>query len=165
MRIFFDTEFIEYPNTIDLISIGMVRQDGKELYMISSEFDASKADEWVVENVLNQIGEDEPRHTMAEIKNAVREFVGDHDKLQFWANHSGFDWVVFCWIFGAMVDLPEGYPTYCNDIKQLEVQLGEPELPPQAEGRHNALEDAKYNAEIYKFLMDIHGDFISEIKW
>lgn len=32
MRIWFDTEFIEDGKTIDLISIGLVRDDGSELY-------------------------------------------------------------------------------------------------------------------------------------
>ena len=36
MKIFYDTEFIEDGETIDLISIGMVREDGEELYKIYS---------------------------------------------------------------------------------------------------------------------------------
>ena len=32
MRIWFDTEFIEDGRTIDLLSIGMVRDDGLEYY-------------------------------------------------------------------------------------------------------------------------------------
>ena len=39
MRIFYDTEFLDDGKTIDLISIGMVAEDGRELYAVSSEFD------------------------------------------------------------------------------------------------------------------------------
>ena len=163
MRYFFDTEFIEYPSTIDLISIGMMAEDGRELYMISSEFDESKAGDWVKENVLDKLG-DGLRYTREEIKNAILEFVGD-EVPEFWANHSAYDWVVFCWIQGTMMELPENWPTYCNDLKQWEVQLGSPEFPDMEEGQHNALEDAKYNVRLYEFLKDIQGDFISEIKW
>jgi hypothetical protein len=37
MRIFYDCEFIEDGRTIDLISIGMVREDGEELYLVNEE--------------------------------------------------------------------------------------------------------------------------------
>lgn len=37
MRYFIDTEFIEKPNTIDLISIAIIAEDGRELYLISSQ--------------------------------------------------------------------------------------------------------------------------------
>lgn len=40
MRIFYDCEFIEDGRTIDLISIGMVREDGEELYLVNEEIDS-----------------------------------------------------------------------------------------------------------------------------
>lgn len=52
MRIWFDTEFIEDGKTIDLLSIGMVREDGKVLYFEPRECDRSKASPWVMENVI-----------------------------------------------------------------------------------------------------------------
>ena len=55
MLYFLDTEFIEHPNTIQLISIGIVSEDGREYYAVSSEFNYDDADEWVKENVLEQI--------------------------------------------------------------------------------------------------------------
>lgn len=51
-KYFIDTEFIEYPNTIQLISIGMVCDDGREYYAVSSEYEFEKADEWVISNVI-----------------------------------------------------------------------------------------------------------------
>jgi hypothetical protein len=53
MRYWFDTEFIEDGKTIDLISIGIVAEDGRERYWESSEADHSKANDWVRENVLS----------------------------------------------------------------------------------------------------------------
>src|SRR5258708_33864740 len=55
MRYFIDTEFVEDGHTIDLISIGIVCEDGRELYMQSAEFDAEKASDWVKENVLSHL--------------------------------------------------------------------------------------------------------------
>ncbi len=40
MRYWYDTEFIEDGKTIDLISIGIVAEDGRELYLQSVEFDS-----------------------------------------------------------------------------------------------------------------------------
>ena len=61
MKYFFDTEFIEgfrkplfgkRRHFIDLISIGIVAEDGREYYAISNEYDYKDADEWVIKNVL-----------------------------------------------------------------------------------------------------------------
>jgi hypothetical protein len=52
MRFFYDCEFIEDGTTIDLVSIGVVGEDGREFYAVSTEFDASRAGAWVRANVL-----------------------------------------------------------------------------------------------------------------
>jgi 3' exoribonuclease, RNase T-like len=39
MKYWLDTEFIEHPFKIDLISIGLVAEDGREFYAESSEVD------------------------------------------------------------------------------------------------------------------------------
>lgn len=67
MRVFFDTEFVEDGHTIDLISIGMATDNGREYYAVSSEFDmaALAANPWLVENVwpsLPRIGGDARNH-------------------------------------------------------------------------------------------------------
>ena len=43
MKFFYDTEFIEDGTTIDLISVGVVGEDGREFYAVSTEFDPGKA--------------------------------------------------------------------------------------------------------------------------
>jgi hypothetical protein len=55
MRYYLDTEFIEDGSTVDLVSIGVVSEDGREYYAQSAEFDHHKADEWVKEHVLKQL--------------------------------------------------------------------------------------------------------------
>lgn len=55
MKYFLDCEFIEDGKTIDLISIGIVCEDGREFYVISTEFEPRKASDWVVENVLRSL--------------------------------------------------------------------------------------------------------------
>lgn len=72
MKYFIDFEFIEGFSSglfqkrrhfIDLISIGVVREDGATYYAISNEFDYNDANKWVKENILDPL---------------VREFVLQH---------------------------------------------------------------------------------------
>lgn len=52
MRYFMDTEFIDDGHCIDLISIGIVCEDGRELYLQSAECDLFRASPWVKEHVI-----------------------------------------------------------------------------------------------------------------
>ena len=56
MRYWLDTEFIAAPYSIDLISIGLVAEDGREFYAESNEVDWSKANLWTLANVRPQQG-------------------------------------------------------------------------------------------------------------
>ncbi len=95
---------------------------------------------------------------------------------EFYAYYADYDWVAFCWLFGKMNDLPKGFPMYCIDLKQ---ELGNKEedvfksdtgsikrksymLPfknhpdyPKQTNEHNAIADARWNYELYKFLQTI----------
>lgn len=189
MRYFLDTEFIEDGKTIDLISIGMVSEDGREYYAISTEFDESKANDWVKENVISQL---EPRNqggaTFWRPRSHIREDIllfvkspwieegklqGSYHRLhqmpvpeaiEFWADSASYDWVVLCQLFGTMMDLPEGFPMYCCDIRQWHSQLGSPPLPRQDEGEHNALADARWDKKAWEFLRQYETDCTVERK-
>jgi hypothetical protein len=167
MRFFLDTEFIESGpyKPVQLISIGIVSEDGREFYAQSSEFDANDASDWVRENVLRQLDPRSEYLSLKEIARKVYEFVMPEwkaiaprpeevfDKPEFWGYYADYDWVVFCQIFGTMMDLPKGFPMYCRDIKQLCDERGNPALPEQGKGEHNALADARWNKMTYDFLI------------
>lgn len=169
MKYFFDTEFIEKPCTIDLISIGMVCEDGREFYAESSEVEWSQADQWVLDNVkvhLQLGGLDYPnggltsegltlyRGPKTKIAQAILNWIGPYvpgpipdggtGKPEFWAYYADYDWVAFCWLFGRVIDLPNGWPMFCMDLKQWNVQLGERQLPKQEGMEHHALADARW---------------------
>lgn len=55
MKYFLDTEFIDDGKTIDLISIGIVTEDGRKYYAQSVDFNHRKASAWVKENVLTHL--------------------------------------------------------------------------------------------------------------
>ncbi len=170
MKYFIDTEFIEgfhkplfgkKRHFIDLISIGIVAEDGRQYYAISNEFNEKDADEWVKKNVIANIrqpffaGRDngeavydlgailgatksnkeiaydifrfihEPvikkwddKISFAEeiVASAYKQGEADHE---FYGYFADYDWVLFCSLFGRMIDLPKGFPMYCRDLKQM----------------------------------------------
>ncbi|MDX3455073.1 3'-5' exoribonuclease [Streptomyces sp. ME02-8801-2C] len=172
MRIFYDTEFVENGTTIDLVSIGMVAEDGRELYAVSSEFDSSKLliNPWLVDNVWpslptkpcpaghrclsrgkGHLDYDHPDvDSRAQIARRVRDFVLGTDPeqlphVELWAWYGAYDHVALAQLFGRMIDLPEGMPMWTNDLRQECERLGNPQLPEQPDGLHNALADARHN--------------------
>lgn len=149
MKIWFDTEFIEDGKTIDLISIGMVREDGAKYYHQCFECDLTKASPWVQENVLPNL--DRRFQTRAVIAEEIKTFAGENP--EFWAYYADYDWVALCQLFGTMMNLPKGWPMYCRDLKQLCDMLGNPKLPEQKSAEHNALADAEWCADSWKWLV------------
>ncbi len=55
MKFYIDTEFSERPGTIDLISIGIVCENGATFYAESTSFNPEKCNPWVKENVLTKL--------------------------------------------------------------------------------------------------------------
>lgn len=152
MKYFIDTEFIERPGTIDLISIGIVSERGDEFYVESSDVDWTRANEWVVKNVKPHLtGPILPKSVIGRYVLDFLEMNSD-EKPEFWVYYADYDWVVFCWLFGCMIDLPSHFPMYCRDVKQLCDQLGNPELPKQIETEHNALADARWTKQAHDYL-------------
>lgn len=198
---------------IDLISIGIYAEDGRSYYAISTEFNHNDADDWVKENVISKLPRknvsfyDSPREKQesllwkcnARIAKEIREFVFDKqiefekgdvkwNNPEFYAYYADYDWVVFCSLFGRMIDLPMGFSMYCNDLKQsldefvkINMKSGyglwndykksssHPDLRehtfdecleriklsgnyPNQTDEHNAIDDAKWNFDLYKFL-------------
>lgn len=153
MRYFLDTEFIDTGTEVDLVSIGLVCEDGREYYAISTEFDAARASEWVVKHVLAQLP---PRtapvwKARAAIRDEIVAFVG-LKRPEFWAYCGAYDWVLLCQLFGGMVNLPGRWPGFAMDLKQWAVLLGNVRLPKQETGEHDALEDARWNRRVWEKL-------------
>jgi hypothetical protein len=252
MKYYLDTEFHEYEkngiNTIELISIGIVAEDGREYYAVCNDFDihAAMENEWLRKNVLapihielepemeavvnehygttgrqiaqwDQLFNSEKTKSKSQIAKEIKQFCSissgfsdfenpetsnvvlwvernedvEHELKhkgvttifegppEFYAYYADYDWVVFCWLFGRMIDLPEGFPMYCRDLKQMiddkcdsinkEAQLVSPGCPlvshktmkennpnyPTQDNEHNALDDAKWNKRLHDFLLNL----------
>jgi hypothetical protein len=69
-----------------------------------------------------------------------------------------------------MIDLPKGFPMYCKDLKQIfdekenslripsmaeHMNLKEHSHYPKQENEHDALDDARWNKQLYEFLNTI----------
>jgi len=254
MKYFIDTEFLEGKQdkrflgikygetkpTIDLISIGIVCEDGREYYAISKDFNLKEAwnryqlrtgqgdynninprEYWIKENVLKPIWNkfvaeefktdilayNECTFSYSSMKRLIKKYGKTNKQIaeeikdfiihknnpviwqpiyevtkdtnwtynerieqlqykypsftpQFYGYYSDYDWVVFCWLFGRMIDLPRGFPMYCIDLKQeLDnyVSTGKKlfKTLPRQTNEHNALRDARWNYELYKFLQQL----------
>ena len=159
MKIWFDTEFIEDGKTIDLISIGMVREDGAELYYECRECDSRRASDWVKENVLVHLEGGPAIMSRDFIARKIQEFAGE--KPEFWAYYADYDWVALCQLYGTMMDLPKGWPMYCRDVKQVCDMVGNPRLPNQDSREHHALADAIWTKQAWEWLRDRERAIIS----
>jgi hypothetical protein len=148
-RWFIDTEFCEDGRTIDLISIALVNEAGdKALYFVLTDgWYTFRCNEFVLQNVVSKLPpkSDPCWMSRAEVAERIKQEVGNAP--EFWGYYAGYDWVALCQLFGRMVDLPEGWPMYCRDFKQLIDELGVriKELPEQE--CHSALADAKWLQE------------------
>lgn len=268
MNYYIDTEFLEGTQkygqpwfnfwlgpkpktkpTIDLISIGIVAEDGREYYAISKDFNLREAwnrwqikevkcspgkwdnnedalirkdsntlykkDYWIRENVLLPIYKEcisgDLRNyipfsyssmkfilksygkTNQQIAEEIKQFVSYPQYIEdsvamlqkrspidkspnFYAYFADYDWVAFCWLFGKMNNLPNGFPKYCIDLKQeidriikkswKDVEMSTwghtgienierlPNYPKQT-NEHNALADAKWNKELHEFIQSL----------
>ncbi|HVE73491.1 MAG TPA: polyadenylate-specific 3'-exoribonuclease AS [Mycobacteriales bacterium] len=144
MRYWYDLEFLENGVTIDLVSVGVVAEDGREYYAVSTDVDLAAASPWVRDNVVNQLPPpaDAAWRSRERIRTELEEFLGTDPVL--WAWYGAYDHVCIAQLWGAMPDLPRALPRFTLDVRQLWEHLGRPPLPPQPDGEHHALADARH---------------------
>ncbi|MER7005716.1 polyadenylate-specific 3'-exoribonuclease AS [Dactylosporangium sp. NPDC000555] len=160
-RYFYDCEFIEDGRLIDLVSIGVVDERGREYYAVSTEFDGSRAVPWVRRNVLDKLPSpaDKAWRSRERIRAELLDFLteplrgGEADELELWAWYAAYDHVALAQLWGSMPTLPREIPRFTKDLRQLWDDTGRPPLP-VAEGRHDALVDARHNLARWRVM---HG--------
>ncbi|WP_134323004.1 polyadenylate-specific 3'-exoribonuclease AS [Cumulibacter soli] len=158
MRFFYDTEFIEDGVGIDLVSIGIVDETGREYYAISAEHDPSKAGPWVRRNVLDQLPSPSSKlwRSRSTIRDEVLEFLlAPGEPIELWAWVAAYDHVALCQLWGDMTRLPKQIPRFTHELKQRWEDRGSPKLPPAEVNAHDALVDARQNLTRWRL---IHGE-------
>ncbi|MBX6354480.1 MAG: polyadenylate-specific 3'-exoribonuclease AS [Micromonosporaceae bacterium] len=161
-RYFYDCEFIEDGRTIDLVSIGVVDERGREFYAVSTEFDGSRAVPWVRRNVLDKLPSpgDPAWRSRVRIREDLYEFLVEplradpRLQLELWAWYAAYDHVALAQLWGAMTALPKELPRFTKDLRQLWDDRGRPPLPEAEADRHDALVDARHNLARWRAMMD-----------
>lgn len=123
MRYFYDTEFIEDGHTIELISIGVVAEDGREYYAVSTEFDPERAGSWVRTHVLPKLPPPASQlwRSRQQIRLDLEEFlrIDGTDSIELWAWVGAYDHVALCQLWGPMTALPPTVPRFTRELRQL----------------------------------------------
>ncbi|BBC29984.1 hypothetical protein SGFS_012780 [Streptomyces graminofaciens] len=177
----YDLEFLEDGRTIELISIGMVCDDGREYYAVSSDMPVDRIlnHQWLKANVwphlplrgykpppqINALQQSDGALDKTDIRvkpkwviaNEVREFIqAAGPDVQLWANYGAYDHVALAQLWGPMITLPDGVPMFTHDIQQERSRLGLSwdDLPKQEGSEHNALADARHNRVVRRWLAE-----------
>jgi hypothetical protein len=160
MKYYIDTEFNErgHEHPIELISIAIVAEDDRELYRtLADGWSTAHANDWVRANVLPHIHAQNVRTSRENVARAIKILVGSDPSPEFWGYYADYDWVLFCQLFGAMVDLPKGFPMFCRDLIQEAKRLGLADemkaAVPIVGTAHNALDDARNIKARHEWLM------------
>jgi 3' exoribonuclease, RNase T-like len=156
-RYFYDCEFIEDGLTIDLVSIGVVDETGREFYAVSTEFDPTRAIAWVRRNVLDKLPPpgDPVWRSRERIRADLLAFLTEPgEEIELWAWYAAYDHVVLGQLWGAMPALPRVIPRFTNELRQRWHDLGRPPLPPAPPDQHDALADARHNLARWRVLTD-----------
>lgn len=164
----YDTAFVEHScNQLDLISIGIVSNDGREYYAVNSDMPMEyiKRNPWLMENVWSQLpienrlgGGEALDRTSAYVKppwvirNEVRAFLLAKDPPELWADYAAHDHVVLTQLFGSMAKLPIDIPMWTHDLQQFIELLPHFKVPEQVTPCHNALNDAMHTKLVYQKL-------------
>ena len=171
----YDTEFLEDGATIDLISIGIACEDGREYYAanVDCDFDRVAEHDWLWANVVphlptNKSDWDDPNfgrkvtwldRKSALVKpkwviaNEVRDFLLAAGEPELWAYYGAYDHVALAQLYGPMIDLPDGLPMWTHELMQL-LEAAPPGFvkPDQDGDEHNALADARWNLKLLNAL-------------
>lgn len=160
-RFFVDLEFTETGKngigSIELLSIGVQREDGLRYYAVNADADLSRADDWVKENVLPNLGPDHVRKSAAQIAEDLREAFlpdgADSPTPRIYTDYGAYDHVAMCWLWGKMIDLPEGMPMYTRDLRPFfeEHEVSDELMAPS---HHNYMHDAMRLRDMWVLLMN-----------
>lgn len=179
MRVFFDTEFTGLHQNTTLISIGLIAEDGRTFYAELTDYDHNQIDDWLKENVINNLIIHRERHarknfyyvTESEevhlgdrkvIGRRIAEWIEQFDQVEMWSDCLSYDWVLFNQLFGHAFDIPNNVYYIPFDIctlmkiKGVDPDISREDFANLESGRdikHNALWDAKVIKACYDRLM------------
>jgi len=164
----FDTEFLDAPAYgkpgIDLISIGLVCEDGREFYAETPRpdmwwsLDGSLA--WLRENVRPHLTGPDAQLSHDELARQLQLWVADGGgQPEFFAYVGAYDWVAMMSLFGPLIEKPAGWPMSYLEMKPAmrgwQEEMGfDPRsaLVDAGEPDHHALADARQNMRVLRVM-------------
>jgi hypothetical protein len=144
LQAFFDTEQIQwYSVPLTLASIGIIRDDGRELYLVAEHgIPRGRVGPWFKKNVWPQL-ENEPKVAISEIATQVRTFLGPVGELITRGGDN--DWKLLDGLIGSAW-------FYKTDIDHIWNVRRQPRLPERQHKAHHALIDARWYRTLYQHL-------------
>lgn len=137
MNLYFDTEFTGLKKNTNLISIGIIAEDGYKFYAENVDIIPEvlvRVDPWIKKNVIDRtiMGGDRELESsllddstittvirgMSDIKNQLSKWLRQFSDVQFISDVCHYDFVLLIDIFGTAFDLPMNVSPTCYDINQ-----------------------------------------------
>ena len=136
MNIYFDTEFTGLHKNTTLISIGLISEDDKTFYAELNDYDKSQVDDWIQENVidnlkynkkeLNEIASVNGNNIFRsrivgnkdEIKEGLNEWLSQFDSVELISDVCHYDMILFIDLFRNAFHIPNNVCPCCYDINQ-----------------------------------------------
>jgi hypothetical protein len=131
MKIFFDTEFTGLHRETTLISIGLISEDGDIFYAELDDYDKNGIDDWIQENVINNLLYDGKRFEWDYpnwfyygdskfIREKLLGWLGKFDKVEWVSDVCHYDFVLLIdLLYGHALNMPYGkHNAACHDINQ-----------------------------------------------
>lgn len=153
MKYFYDTEFIDNGRTIDLISIAIVADDGREYYSHVDGYDRAAAEQhpFLSTEVLPHLA-DIPPTPRDQVAREIAAFLDPETRPELWGYFPAYDHVCLSQLWGMMLDPPPHIPQRTNCIAQLAQFLRVKRIPISNAAAHDALSDARWTRDAYRWL-------------
>jgi hypothetical protein len=176
-KLFLDTEFTGLHQNTTLISIGIVSECGKEFYAEFTDYDKSQIDDWIKENVINNLKYQDEDDGIRDgnddltsisllgssyyIKSELEQWLTQFKQVEIWSDTLAYDWVLFNQLFGHAFNIPKNVYYIPFDIVTLfKIKGIDPDVNREEfvkdymdglgkETKHNALWDAKIIERCY----------------
>lgn len=163
MKVFFDMEFTGLHQNTTPISIGIISENGETFYAEFTDYDRFQVDDWIKENVIRNLSLfDRGLERFSErgsdwlvygdkgyVSDNLKEWLLQFSEVEVWGDVLGYDWVLFCELFGGAFGLPENIYYIPFDIatlmkmKGVDPDIGREEFAEfETVLKHNSLFDA-----------------------
>lgn len=154
---FLDTEFNDSPQGLQLISIGITDEHGNDYYAVTNEFTSETCNEWVKQNILPKLGDKKNWKSKLLIRDELIEYFNrtnyEGSRITIYGWYCSHDWLLFCNLFGGLINLPYKVNQASMDIRQICSFLALPINTAQPKDAHNALVDARWTRDLYRQMM------------